>query len=111
MLLPRLMWPLSIYNVPMSFVDKLQNKITAYLKKWLGLPRSMSPACLYSKSAKLRFPFSELTEEVKAAKARNLMTLQESEDLRIKDSIISVDGGKKVDTPSEICEAKSRLRF
>ena len=111
MLLPRLMWPLSIYNVPMSFVDRLQNKITAALKKWLGLPRSMSPACLYSKSAKLRFPFSELTEEVKAAKARNLMTLQESDDLHIKDSKISVDGGKKVDTPSEICEAKSRLRM
>ena len=71
----------------------------------------MSPACLYSKSAKLRFPFSELTEEVKAAKARNLMTLQESDDLHIKDSTISVDGGKKVDTPSEICEAKSRLRM
>ena len=111
MLLPRLMWPLSIYNVPMSFVDRLQNKITASLKKWLGLPRSMSPACLYSKSAKLRFPFSELTEEVKVAKARNLMTLQESDDLHIKDSTISVDGGKKVDTPSEICEAKSRLRM
>ena len=33
MLLPRLMWPLSIYNVPMSFVDRLQNKITVSLKK------------------------------------------------------------------------------
>ena len=71
----------------------------------------MSPACLYSKSAKLRFPFSELTEEVKAAKARNLMTLQESDDLNIKDATVSVDGGKKVDTASEICEANSRLRL
>ena len=71
----------------------------------------MSPAYLYSKSAKLRFPFSQLTDEVKAAKARNLMTLQESDDLHIKDSTISVDGGKKVHTPSEICEAKSRLRM
>ena len=111
MLLPRLMWPLSIYNVPMSFVDRLQNKITTALKRWLGLPRSLSQACLYSKSAKLRFPFSELTEEVKAAKARNLMTLLESEDVNIKEANISVDGGRKADTPGEIDEAKSRLRM
>ena len=111
MLLPRLMWPLSIYNVPMTFVDKLQNKITAALKKWLGLPKSLSQACLYSKSAKLRFPYTELTEDVKAAKARNLITLQESDDIHIKDATISVDGGTKADTPSEVCEAKSRLRM
>ena len=111
MLLPRLMWPLSIYNVPMSFVQKLQNKITASLKKWLGLPKSLSQACLYSRSAKLRFPFSELTEEVKAAKARNLLTLQESEDPNIKNAEIEVDGGTKVNTRRELDEAEFKLRI
>ena len=110
MLLPRLMWPLSIYNVPMSLVQKLQNMITTSLKKWLGLPKSLSQACLYSKSAKLRFPFSELTEEVKAAKARNLITLQESEDPNIKHAEIEVDGGRN-NTRNELEEADFRLRI
>ena len=111
MLLPRLMWPLSIYNVPLTFVDRLQNRITAALKKWLGLPKSLSQACLYSKSAKLRLPYTELKEEVKAAKARNLMTLEEPDELLIRNATISVDGGHKSDTPGEVCDAKSRLRM
>ena len=111
MLLPRLMWPLSIYNVPLTFVDRLQNRITAALKKWLGLPKSLSQACLYSKSAKLRLPYTELKEEFKAAKARNLMTLEESDDVHIRNATISVDGGHKSDTPGELCDAKSRLRM
>ena len=80
MLLPRLMWPLSIYNVPATFIDEVQSKITENLKRWLFLPKTLSPACLYSKAAKLRFPYTELSEEVKAAKARNLVTLKESSD-------------------------------
>ena len=69
MMMPRLMWPLSIYNVPMTTVEWLQTKITAALKRWLKLPKSLSEACFYSKSAKLKLPYASLTEEFKVAKA------------------------------------------
>ena len=111
MLMPRLMWPLSIYNVPMTTVDHIQKLITQSLKRWLGLPKSLSTACFYSKSAKLQFPYSELTEEVKAAKARNLVTLAESKDKCIRGAKIVVDGGWKTDTFKEVEEAKSKLRL
>ena len=110
MLMPRLMWPLSIYNVPMTTVDLIQRLITQSLKRWLGLPKTLSTACFYSKSAKLQFPYTELSEEVKAAKARNLVTLAESNDECIKGAKILVDGGRKADTPKEVEEAKSKLR-
>ena len=45
MMMPRLMWPLSIYNVPLTTVEWLQQKITAMLKKWLKIPRSLTSAC------------------------------------------------------------------
>ena len=48
-------------------------------------------------------------EEVKARKARNLVTLEESRDSCINNAGISVDGGRKADTPAEVKEAKSRL--
>ena len=41
MMMPRIMWPLSIYNIPLTAVESLQTKITALLKKWLKLPRSL----------------------------------------------------------------------
>ena len=68
MLLPRLMWPLTIYNIPATRIEDMQRKITAALKKWLGIPKNLSVDCLYSKTSKLRLAFSALTEDVKASK-------------------------------------------
>ena len=75
MLLPRLLWPLTIYNTPSSKVEFMQRLITAKLKKWLGIPKSLSVDCLYTRSGKLQLPYSELTEEHAAAKARLFTTL------------------------------------
>ena len=47
---------------------------------------------------------------MRAAKARNLVILEESSDKCIKGAKIEVDGGIKADTPKEVEEAKSRLR-
>ena len=110
MMMPRLMWPLSIYNVPLTTVEWLQQKITAMLKKWLRLPKSLSSSCFYSKSTKLKLPYTSLVEEFKAAKARNLVTLQESKDECVKNAEIVVDAGRKSNTPNSVNDAKSRLR-
>ena len=37
MLKPRIMWPLSIYNIPLSKVEDMQKKITKSLKRWLKI--------------------------------------------------------------------------
>ena len=84
MLLSRLLWSLSIYNLLMIKIEKIQGFIMSASKKWLGLPKLLSTFCFYSKSSKLQFPFTELCDEVKVAKARNLVTLQESDDKCIK---------------------------
>ena len=110
MLLPKLMWPLTIYNVPLTKVNEIQKQLTGKLKKWLGLPRSLSEACLYARTSKLQMPFRELTEEFKAAKTRLLITLQGAEDQCVKGAGVCVDGGRKADTQADIVEAESRLR-
>ena len=111
MLLPKLMWPLNIYNIPATKIESMQRRITAAYKKWLGLPKSMSVDCFYSKSMKLQLPYTELKEEVKAAKARNLVTLEESSDPCISKAVIKVDEGRKNNTPAEVREAKSKLKM
>ncbi|RUS76269.1 hypothetical protein EGW08_015962 [Elysia chlorotica] len=64
-----------------------------------------------TKSARVQLPYTALTEGVKAAKARNLVTLEESRDPRVRKAGISVDGGRKANTPAEIEDARSRLRL
>ena len=111
MLIPRIMWPLTIYSIPLTKVEQMQRKITAYLKKWMGIPRSFSTDCMYSKTSKIKLPFTSLTDDFKATKARNMVTFQESEDPCIKGAEIDVDAGRKADTKEEVHTAKSRLRM
>ena len=54
--------------------------------------------------------FSSLTDEFKAAKARNLVTFQESKDPCIKGADIEVDAGRKANTMGKLAEARSRLK-
>ena len=107
------MWPLSIYNIPETKISKIQSLMTSYLKKWLGLPKPLSVDCLYYSimSTKLQLPFTSLTEEVKVAKARNLISLNSSEDLCICNARIVVDGGRKANTSAAVEDAESRLRM
>ena len=111
MLIPRLMWPLTIYNIPLTKVEELQKKITISLKKWMGIPKNFSTDCMYSKSSRLKLPFSSLIEEYKATKARNMVTFTESEDPCIREAEIDVDAGRKANTKAEVDEAKSRLKL
>ena len=111
MLIPRMMWPLTLYNIPASKVLRIEGLLTASLKKWLGLPRSMSKDIMYSTSVKLQLPYKSLSEEVKAAKARSVVTFQTSKDPCIRNSAISIEAGKKWNIAGEVEEAKSRLRL
>jgi len=48
-LLPRLLWPLTVYEVPLTTVDMLEALISSYIRKWLGVPRCLSRVGLHSK--------------------------------------------------------------
>lgn len=68
-LLPRLMWPLTVYEVPITKVEKRGRSVSFYIKKWLGLPRCLSNIGLYGHGA-LELPVSGLTEQYKCTKVR-----------------------------------------
>ncbi|KAK0131294.1 hypothetical protein N1851_034010 [Merluccius polli] len=76
-LLPRVMWPLTIYEVPITTVEKMERTMTSYMKKWLGVPRCLTNISLYGKGI-LELPTMSLTEEFKNSKVRLLMTLKDS---------------------------------
>ena len=78
MLLPRLLWPLSIYNIPATKVEEIQRLVINALKRQLGLLNSLSVEFLFSRSSKLQLLYTALTEVVKVAIARNKIILDES---------------------------------
>ncbi len=108
-LLPRLMWPLTVYEVPITKVEKLERTVSSYINKWLGLPRCLSNIGLYGHGA-LELPVSSLTEEYKGTKVRLEMTLTKSQDTAIQVAAPKLATGRKW-TPSEaVQQARSALR-
>ncbi|KAK0153815.1 hypothetical protein N1851_004106 [Merluccius polli] len=97
-LLPRLMWPLTIYEVPISKVDKLERLVSSFARKWLGVPRCLSNIALYGKGI-LELPLSSLTEEYKSTKVRLQMMLTESRDPCVAKTAPTLSTGRKW-TPS-----------
>ncbi len=73
-LLHRWMWPLTVYKVHITKIEKLERIVSTYIKKWLGLPRCLSNISLYGRSV-LELPVSSLTEEYTSQKSLLIMEL------------------------------------
>lgn len=108
-LLPRLMWPISIYEVTLSHVNRLERLVNAQVRKWLGLPRCLSSIGLYGNGA-LSLPISSLVEEYKCAKTRVEMTLTESRDPCVRDAAPNLATGRKWKPSAAVAVAKTTLR-
>ncbi|KAK0156516.1 Retrovirus-related Pol polyprotein from type-1 retrotransposable element R2 [Merluccius polli] len=108
-LLPRLLWPLTLYEVPLSKVEKLERLVNSYVKKWLGLPRCLSSIGLYGKGM-LHLPISSLAEEYKCAKVRLEMMLLDSSDPFVAQAAPILATGRKWTPLAATEQAKAALR-
>lgn len=95
MLIPKLLWPLQIYEVGLACVEAIEKKISCYTRKWLGLPPGLTSVALYSKTAKLRLPLKAVTEEYKVGKARLQMMLSYSKDASVSITETKLKSGRK----------------
>ena len=94
-LMPRIMWQLLVYEVAVSRVERIQQKLNVYYRKWLGVPRMVTDLAFYCRSGKLRLPLSSVVEEFKAGKVRLVMMMRESEDQTISGSRPPIRTGRK----------------
>lgn len=81
--LPRILWPLLIYEVPMTVVEGFEQRVSSYLRRWLCLPCSFSNIGEYGKTNKLRLLFSSVREEFIVAMAREHLQYSESRDGKV----------------------------
>ena len=108
--LPRILWPLIVYDIPITTVESLERAISNRLRRWLGLPRCLSGAALYGNSNALRLPCSSLVEEFKITKARELLQYTESEDPKVAAAGIQIRSGRKWSARRELQVAEESLR-
>lgn len=64
-LVPQLCWPLLIYQIPILAVLHLEQKMSCYIQKWLGLNNSTNNICLYSSVSPCPLPIKSLTSVIK----------------------------------------------
>lgn len=46
-ILPRILWPLLLYEFLITSISDPETRVSRYLGKWLGLPRNLSNISLY----------------------------------------------------------------
>jgi len=108
-LLPRLLWPLTMYEVPISKVEKLERLVSSYARKWLGLPKCLSSIELYGNGV-LEMPISSRAEEYKCAKVRLEMMLLESSDPFVAQAAPILATGRKWIPLEATKQAKAALK-
>ncbi|RXN24140.1 reverse transcriptase [Labeo rohita] len=99
-----------MYQVPITTVETLERNISQFLRRWLGLPKSLSCIALYGHTNKLQLLFSGLTEEFKVTRAREVLLYRDSSDTRVSSAGIEVRTGRKWRAQEAVQLAEARLR-
>jgi len=100
-------WPSLVYEVPISTVEGFERRVSRFLRKWLGLPQSLSSIALCRQNNKLKLPISSLNEEFTVTRTREV---EESCDPTVSQAGIKVKTGRKWRAAEAVDTAESRLR-
>ena len=111
MLIPKLLWPLMIYDICTSTVEKMEAKINKFTRKWLGVPPCLTDIALYCRQAKLKLPLKSILEEYKAGKMRLQSMLEDSGDKVIETVKPQLKTGRKWKVHEAMESAKDSLRI
>ncbi len=98
-----------VYSVPLTTVEGFERKVSSYLRRWLGLPQSLSSIALYGDKNELRLPLSSLAEEFMVTRAREVLLYRDSSDIKVSSAGIEVRTGRKWKAQQAVDQAKARL--
>lgn len=102
--------PLLIYEVPMTVMEGFEQRVSRYLRRWLGLPCSLSNITLYGNTNKLRLPFSSVREECIMAQVWEHLQYSGSRNARVSRAGIVVRTGREWRAAEAVQQAETRLK-
>jgi ubiquitin carboxyl-terminal hydrolase 22/27/51 len=106
-LLQRICWPLMIYEIPVSWVENLEGQINVFLRKWLGVHRSLSSVALFCQKTPSPLPISSVSTEFKKRKVGAYLQLKESSDITVSENVPLLNTGRKWKVVDAIKDAES----
>ena len=80
LLIPRIQWSIMIYEIPISNITSLEASVSVFIRKWLGLHKSISNISLYSKNSPCPLQITSLSSVFKSTKANAFLQLRDSKD-------------------------------
>lgn len=103
------MWPLKMCEITTCTVQKMDLKANNYIRKWLGLPRSLSSVGLFGRNA-LQLPLRSILLGYRQEKARLVLELRDSSDPSVQNTKAPVRTGRKWRAELAVDQAISRLK-
>lgn len=110
-LLQRLMWLLTICEVPMTAVEGIERRVNKNLHRWLGILPSFTAVGLFIRSGQLQLPLSSVVEEFKVAKCRALMMYKGSNDEKVRGAGVTTRSGRKWAADTSLAQAEGMLKL
>ena len=107
--LPKMKWPLAIYEIPLSTVSLWEQKTNKFLRKWLGVGHTLSRLCLFSKESCVALPIDSLQDTWKVEKCRLQQSYNNSSDKSIQALKPKVVAGRKWKPEEELRAAERDL--
>ena len=80
LLIPRIQWPILIYEVPISLAFKLEQKASVYIQKWLKLHKSITTLSFYSSASPCLLHVRSLKSLLKSSKISGHLLLKHSKE-------------------------------
>ena len=76
LLMPQIRWSLLIYEVSLSRIKKLEQKVSGLIRKWLNLHNSISSISLFSEISPCPLPLKSLSSILKSSKVSGHLLLR-----------------------------------
>ncbi|MGY8822248.1 MAG: reverse transcriptase domain-containing protein [Pseudomonadales bacterium] len=110
LLIPRIQWPLMIYEVPISFAIKLEKSVSSFIRKWLKLNKNISNIALYSSSSPCPLPIKSLSNIMKSAKISAFLLLRDSKDPFVSSAVPKLKSGSW-NVESNVLQAEQHMKL
>ena len=110
-LIPKLLWPLLVYEICSTTVEAIEAKINNFTRRWLGVPPGLTDVAMYCRKVKLRLPLKSILEEYKCGKAWLLSMLEVSEYPFVKTVQPTIKTSRKGKVVEAVDEAKECLKI
>ena len=99
-----------ICEIPLSWMESVEAYLNGYLRKWLGVSKSMSNVSLYCDKTLRPLRIHGLVTEFKKRKVGGLLQLQQSEDQSVRDNVPELHTGRKWKVAVEASNVDSRIK-